>query len=200
MKQKFINNITNFITKNKKCDEIQIKKIRYGLEGLYSLITKLLIITFLTIISNTFVEFVLLLIAYTFLRAYSFGLHASKNYICWAITILIYFGGSIFVKYATFNYYVILTIWVFSFINFVLWAPADTPKRPLIRSDIRKKQKFKTCLIAFLYLLIIIFVKLNIIKNAITIALLIQSFMINPISYKFTKTRFNNYKWYTNKV
>lgn len=200
MKEKITNKLLTFITNNKDCSEKQIKTIKYGLNGLYSLITKLTVVLIIVIILNSFLEFLYLLISYMLLRTFSFGLHSSKGWICWVWTIVLYVGGSLLIKYIDFNNYITLAIWIISFISFILWAPADTPKRPLIRAKQRKTQKIKTCIITILFLIIIIFVNVQIIKDSITLALLIQSIMVNPLAYYITKTPFNNYKYYKNKV
>lgn len=200
MKEKFVNGLTNFVIKNKNCDEKKINIIRYGIEVLYLSITKMLVIITIVLMLNTFYEFLLLLIFYLVIRRYSFGLHASKSIICWVVTLPVYVGGSLLIKYCNFNLYIAYILWAVAFISFLLWAPADTPKRPLIRKKQRKKQKIKTCLICIIYLLIIIFIKNQYILNAVILSLIIQIFMINPFIYRITKTRFNNYLYYPNKV
>lgn len=200
MKEKIVNSVTNFITKNKNCDDRQIKIIKYGLSGMYSLITKLAVVVVLVILTDTFIEFLTLLIAYILLRSFSFGLHASSSLLCWIVTIPIYVGGSLLVKFFLIPIYISYIIWIFAFVSFILWAPADTPKRPLIRAKQRKIQKIKTCIIAIIYLIILILVDNQVIINSITYALLIQTIMINPAVYWITKTPFNNYKFYPNKV
>ena len=115
---------------------------------------------------------------------------------CWATTLTIYVLGSLLVKEIILVKEFVLIIWTFAFISFLLWAPADTPKRPLIRKNQRIKQKIKVCIISLLYLLLIIFINNNTVINAISYALLIEMICVNPITYKLTKTRFNNYKYY----
>ncbi len=200
MKEKFVNNLTNFVIKNKDCDEIKIKSIRYGLEVLYLSITKMLVLIVLVLFTKSFWEFICILIFYQLIRKFSFGLHASSSLICWIITLPIYVGGSLLIKYYDFNTFTIFIVWGIAFMSFVLWAPADTPKRPLVRSRQRKVQKLKTCIICIIYLFIILFSKKSIIIDAITLSLIIQSIMINPLIYKLTKTQFNNYRFYPNKV
>ncbi|MBQ6687403.1 MAG: accessory gene regulator B family protein [Bacilli bacterium] len=200
MKEKFVNGLTNFITKNKDCDELKIKTIRYGLEGLYLSVTKFIVIFIIVIICNTLIEYLLLLVFYLLIRKYSFGLHATSSLACWLTTLPIYVGGSLIIKYCIFNHYIPYVVWLFAFISFVLWAPADTPKRPLIRKKQRKVQKLKTCIICFIYLIILIFSNNSTLNNAIIISLIVQAVMINPLIYKLTRTRFNNYQYYPNKV
>jgi len=197
MKEKVVNTVTDFIIKNKKCDEKKIKIIRYGLNGLYSLITKLLVVTILSLTLNTFKEFIAFFIAYTLLRTFSFGLHASNSLWCWIITIPIYVGTSLLIKFWDLPLFVALVIWFLAFISFILWAPADTPKRPIIREKTRMTLKIKTCVISLIYFLLIIISKNEVIINAVAYALMVQTIMINPLVYKLSNTSFNNYKYYS---
>lgn len=200
MKEKFVNSLTNFVIKNKSVDDIKLKTLRYGLEGLYLSTTKFIVILALAVITNTIKEYLLLLLFYLTIRKYSFGLHANSSLGCWLTTIPIYIGGSLIIKYLDFPLYVTLVIWIIAFTSFVLWAPADTPKRPLIREKQRKAQKVKTCVISIVYLLVLLFVKNNTITDVVTFSLIIQTIMINPLTYKLTNTNFNSYKLYPNKV
>lgn len=200
MKEKFVNSLTNFVIKNKDVDDIKLKTIRYGLEGLYLSTTKFIVILGLAILTHTIKEYFLLLLFYLTIRKYSFGLHANSSLGCWLTTVPIYIGGSLIIKYFDIPFEFKLVIWGISFISFVFWAPADTPKRPLIRAKQRKIQKFKTCIISVIYLIILLFIKNSMITDTITISLIIQSIMINPLTYKITNTNFNSYKLYPNKV
>ena len=53
MKEKFINWGVNFITKYQECDDLRLKKIKYGLEGMYSMLIKLTITFIISIILKT---------------------------------------------------------------------------------------------------------------------------------------------------
>lgn len=200
MKEKFVNGLTNFVIKNKNCDEAKIKTIKYGLEGLYLSLTKFIVTFMFVLFTDTVTEFLYLLLFYLMIRKYSFGLHANTSLMCWLTTLPIYVGGSLIIKYCIFNQYISYMIWLIAFISFVFWAPADTPKRPLIRKKQRKIQKIKTCVISIVYLFIIMFIKNQAILNAVILSLVIQTIMINPYIYKITKTQFNNYQFYPNKV
>ena len=100
MKMKVIDYFTNLIIKHKECNEVEIKTIRYGLETIYILVTKMIVILITVIFLKSVKEFLLLLISYSLIRKYSFGLHASKSWICWCTTLPIYIGGSLIIKYA----------------------------------------------------------------------------------------------------
>lgn len=196
MKDVVVNNLLSIITNHKKCSKKDIVIYKYGLEGLYNLITKMIVVLILTLLLNTAKEFGLILLFYALLRTFGFGIHAESSLMCWATTLTIYVFGSLLVKEIILVKEFVLIIWTFAFISFLLWAPADTPKRPLIRKNQRIKQKIKVCIISLLYLLLIIFINNNTVINAISYALLIEMICVNPITYKLTKTRFNNYKYY----
>lgn len=199
MREKAVKGLLKIIVDNKKCTPKDIKIYEYGLEGLYSLFVKTFVILIITLLLNTAKEFGLILLFYSFLRTFSFGIHAKSSIGCWVTTITIYVGGSLIVKELVLAKSFALIISCLALLSFILWAPADTPKRPLIRANQRKTQKIKTCIITLIYLLIIITLNNSAIINAISLALLIQMLCVNPITYKITKTRFNNYKYY-NKV
>lgn len=196
MKHLVINKLLNIIINNKECSEKNIKIYKYGLEGLYNLITKTIVVLIITLLLNSAKEFGLILLFYALLRTFGFGIHSESSLGCWISTLSIYVFGSILIKEIFIIKEISIIIWLIAFLSFILWAPADTPKRPLIREKQRKKQKLKVCLISLFYLILIIFVKNNIVINAITYALLIEMICVNPLTYKIFGIRFNNYKYY----
>ena len=198
MKERFINSSIRFISKYQECDDLKIKKLKYGLEGIYNVLTKLFVVLILAIITGTIVETSLFLLFYAGIKTFSFGIHAKSSIGCWIITILVY--NIIPLAMKNFNCsnllgYIIIGL---SFLSILLWAPADTPKRPLIRRKNRIKCKILSLIIVFLYATIFLLNNNQAINNAIAYSLMIQSIMINPIIYKITNTRFNNYKYYKN--
>ena len=195
MKEKFVNSSINFISKYQKCDDLKILKLRYGLEGIYSLIVKLTIVIIISIITKTIFETLLFLLFYACIRACSYGMHAKSNLSCWIMTIIIYNV----IPYLTKNFiipsyigYIILGI---AIISMILWSPADTPKKPLIRVKQRHMCKITSICIVLIYSLIFCINKNTLINNALLYALLVQCILINPITYKLSKTKFNNYKY-----
>lgn len=199
MKEKFINWGVNFITKYQECDDLRLKKIKYGLEGMYNLIVKLSVVITIAFITKTYKETLLLIVFYAGLRTFSFGLHAKTNIGCWITTISVYNIFPLLIKNIIIPKYIGYIVIGIAFISFLLWAPADTPKRPLIRKNLRKKDKLLCLIIISVYTLIYIISKWEIVNNSIIYALLIQSICINPITYKICNTRFNNYKYYHKK-
>lgn len=196
MKEKFINSSINFISKYQECDDLKLKRLKYGLEGIYSLIVKISVVILISIITKTLTETLLFILFYAGIRTFSFGWHAKSNIACWITTLLIYniiLYFIINIDYPIYIGYIILGI---SLISMLLWAPADTPKRPLIRKKQRLKSKILSITVLVLYAVIYVTINSNPLKNIILYSLLIQTILINPITYKITNTRFNNYKYY----
>ena len=92
MKEKFVSSSINFISKYQKCDDLKLKRLKYGLEGIYSLVVKTFVVLIISIITQTLIETLLLMIFYAGIRTFSYGMHAKNNITCWITTILIYNG------------------------------------------------------------------------------------------------------------
>lgn len=196
MKEKFVNSSIKFIMKYQECDDLKLKKLNYGLQGIYSLIVKLNVVIIIAIITKTINQTLLFLLFYTGIRTYSFGWHAKTNIGCWISSITVYNIIPLLIKnYVISNIvgYIILST---ALISMILFSPADTPKHPLIRKEHRRKCKLITTSIVIIYLILFSLNKIVLINNAIIYASFIQSIFINPIFYKLTKTQFNNYKYY----
>ena len=199
MKQKFVNSSINFITKYQECNDLKLKRLKYGLEGIYGGITKLIIVLIIAILTQTIKETALLILFYGGIRTFSFGWHAKSTLACLVTTISIYNISPFLISQLHLPTYIGYFTLIIAFISVILWAPADTPKRPLIKKDKRLISKFFSIAIVIIYSIILLFSNSNLINNTIIFALLIQTIMINPLTYKLTNTRFNNYKYYNTK-
>ena len=200
MKEKFINSSINLVCRYQECDDLKLKRLRYGLEGMYSLIVKLSVVIIISIITNTSKETLLFLLFYAGIRTFSYGMHAKSNIACWITTITIYNIIPILLFNIYIPRYIGYTILGIALISMILWAPADTPNKPLIRKKQRQKCKVLSIIIVLIYTIIYLMNKALIINNALLYALIIQIIFINPLTYKITNTQFNNYKHYKKKI
>ncbi len=202
MKEKFINSSISLINKYEDCDDLKIKKLKYGLEGIYSLVIKISAVFIIALITKTLKETSLFLLFYAGIRTFSYGIHAKSNLACWITTILIYNIVPLIFKNIHIPNTIGFIILGTSLMAMLLWAPADTPKRPLIRKKHRIKCKIFAITVVIIYSLIYTINNSNIINNAIVYALLVQTIFISPFTYKITNTQFNNYLYYkkTNMV
>ena len=196
MKEKFVNSSISFISKYQECDDLKLKRLKYGLEGIYSLIIKTIVVIIISIFTKTIQETILLILFYAGIRTFSYGMHAKSNLSCWITTLLIYNGIPLFTQKIDIPNNIGYIILGGALISMILWAPADTPKRPLIRKNQRIKCKILSIIIVLIYTLIYLFSNNILINQTIIFALIIQTIIINPLSYKLTNTRFNNYKYY----
>ena len=196
VKKSFIEKSVNLIKSRKELNTIEEKKIRYGLEAFYNLITKTVVLIILAVIFHLVLELFLLSLIYSTLRLYGFGLHAKTSLQCWITTLPVYLGGCLIIKYLIIPSEIASIIWVFGFLSFLLFAPADTPARPLIHKEKRIRAKILSIGILLGYLFIYLYNFSPILNNAILYALLMESIVINPLLYKITGTTFNNYKYF----
>lgn len=191
-----INNSMNLIVGLNKYNKEQQEEIKYGLEAIYLLITKFIVIFLISFILGLWKETLLFLGLFNLLRATAFGLHASKSIYCWISSVICF----LLIPYICLN--VIFPIWFFiigtiiCIIMFILYAPADTIKRPLINAKKRKIYKIITIITSIIYTITIFFISNNVIKNSLILSMILQVILILPITYKLFKLPYNNYKHY----
>lgn len=197
IKKYIINKSMNSIKKMfPEYDEIKLEEIKYGLEALYLSVTKLVVILIICLIIGIFKEAALLLIFFNILRTTGFGLHASKSWICWVSSSLVFIGIPFLIKYINIPVIILYITAIISFINLAIFAPADTINRPLINKKKRKIYKIITIVISLAYLIIILIEKNNYWTNILSFSLLIESCLTNPLTYKIFHLPYNNYKNY----
>lgn len=196
VKKKFIESALTKIKQQKKLTSLEEKKLRYGLEAFYNLATKTIVLIILAIVFDLVIELLLLALVYSTLRLYGFGIHAKTSLQCWFTTIPIYMLGGLFIKYATITSNLIYIFWIISFLSFLLFAPADTPARPLIRKNKRIRAKILSVLILCIYFIIYTLNISSMFNNVIIYAICMELIVINPLTYKLTKTPFHNYEIY----
>ena len=193
LKNAFVNSSLNIITNSKECDEIEIKKLKYGLEGLYSFITKFSVILIINMILGTTKEFILFHFSYALVRAFGFGIHAKTNIGCWITSSIVNIFIPQLIKRVIIDKYILIITGIISSIIIIIFAPADTKKRPLKNKHKRKQDKVLAIIVCITYLVIINYSNHYIIY-CLTYALVFEAIMVNPITYIITKQSYNNYK------
>lgn len=198
MKEMFLNNSISIIkSKYTDYDDIKIEELRYGLEGLYLSISKLIVISIITLFLGIFKKMITLLIFFNVIRSVSFGLHAKNSMVCLITSSIVFIGCPILCKIIVISDFIKLFIAIPTIILITLFSPADTEKRPIISKKRRNIYKTLSFIISVIYMVLCIYIKDNFISNAIICALLIQLFLVNPLSYKLFGVSYNNYKNYS---
>lgn len=196
MKKFILDKCMNIIKKNKQYDDIKLAEIKYGLEGLYLTISKLIIITTIAIILGILKEYLIFLLIYNIIRMPSFGLHASKSWICLLSSTITFIGIPLIInKIQIDNIYKIM-IGIIATIGIYAFSPADTKKRPIVNKKRRKIYKILSTIISIIYVILSIIIKDNYISNSLLFSILLQNILISPITYKIFNMPYNNYKTY----
>lgn len=177
-------------------DSIRMDEIRYGLESIYLSITKIIVILFITLLLGIFKEAVILLLFFNGLRTTAFGIHASKSWMCWLSSSILFIGIPYLCIYLPISNIIQYFMIAFSMICFLLYAPSDTKKRPLVRKNRRIKFKVLTLVVASVYLFIFFNTRSVFIKNAIVWAMVLESVLIHPLTYKVFHLPYKNYEKY----
>ena len=188
-----------FLEKYKTYDKKEKMLVHYGLETIYILITKTLFITILSLLLGIVKEVYLFILFYGTLRLYSSGLHMRKGYYCTIISTIFLLGFPYLALNTSYNIGIKLIILGISIICFGLYSPADTYKKPLINEKNRYNLKFKSIIVLFIYIIIIIVSKNEFLNNIIFYSIILQTFLILPITYKLFKMPYNNYLTYKEK-
>lgn len=196
MKTKIINSSMNLIKKNGNYSEEKLAEIKYGLEGVYLTISKLIIIGLMAYILSIFKEMIIFLIIYNVIRTTSFGLHATKSWICLLSSSIIFIIFPFICKYLFISNYLKVIIGLILILLIYKNAPADTHKRPIINPKRRLFFKYTSTFIAIIFVYCSLFVSNNFVSNCFILSLLVQSFMISPTVYKIFNLPYNNYLAY----
>ena len=198
MRKKFLKFSINLI-KEKYPDysEEKIEEIAYGIEGLYITFTKAIVITAISILLGIVKEVFLILIFYNILRTTTFGMHAKTSLQCYIISTILFIGFGLVSKYIDINIYLKIIISIVCFIHIIIFAPADTYKRPLINKKRRKLYKIISIIISLIYVILIILFNNNILTTYMMLGLADSTLMIHPLTYRMFQLPYNNYKTYT---
>lgn len=197
MKEVFINNSISLIQKYyPQYSEEKLAELKYGLLGLYLMITKSIVIFGISIYLGIFKELLIFTIIYNILRAPSFGMHASKSWICLVSSATIF----ILSTYLSFKLSIPINVKIiFGIIGIILIyknSPADTAKKPIVSPKRRKIYKLLSTLIAIIFVVSSMLIENNFLSNAFILSLLIQCVLTSPTTYKICGETYDNYKSY----
>ena len=182
--------------KDSKYSEEQLEVIQYGLEGIYILITKSIVIFTVAYLLGMIKEVLIFTLLYNIIRMPSFGLHATKSWMCYLSSLIIFLILPYVCKTITFD-----PLWkgILGAISIILIyknAPADTVKRPIIDQKRRRNYKIISTIIAITFAFLSITIKNNFLSNAFVFAIVLQNFMISPYIYQLFHLPYDNYKSY----
>ncbi len=200
MRNFIINNSLSLIERNCSYDNDKLAEIKYGLEAIYILITKSIVILTCSFLLGIFKEVVIFTLLYSLIRMFSFGLHATKSWICLVCSLITFITVPFICKNVEINIYIKVILNIISILLIFKNAPADTYKRPIINKKRRDTYKFLSTSIAIIMAMLSIIIENNFISNCLLFAPIVQNFMISPYIYRLFKLPYDNYKKYLNMV
>ena len=193
MKELFLRHTISLITKYGKYSNEDVEKLRYGLEGIYLTIYKLAIILIISVVLKTFKETLIFLLLFNIIRYPAFGFHANTSFECLIISTILILGIPFCLLHIYIPFFIKVIMSFICLIFYILYAPADTIKRPLRNSKKRKIRKWCSVLLCLIYIALIIILKVNYLHNLFLSSILAEMILILPITYKLFKQPYRNY-------
>ena len=177
-------------------DDDKIAEIEYGLLSIYLTVTKLIVISIIAIILDIFIESLIFTVLYNIIRTPSFGLHATKSWICLVSSSIIFIGMPYICKYIIIPKTIISILGIVGIYLIFKNSPADTEKRPIINKQRRQIFKIISTVTAIIMVGVALLTNNYFISNSLIAVILIQSFIISPFAYELFHLPYNNYKNY----
>ena len=193
MKKIIIAKVMSYIKKYKDYSDTELSEIEYGLVGIYLTISKLIIISILAIILGIFKEMLIFMVFFNMIRTPAFGLHATKSWICLISSAFIFLLIPYLCSIIEIHILVKTIIGVLNTILIYNYAPADTKKRPIVNKKHRFRLKTIATAIALCFTILSLLITNNFIANCMIFSLILENFLISPITYKLFKLPYNNY-------
>ena len=197
MKEAFINSSMNMIQKYyPNYSEVKLAELKYGLLGLYLMISKSIIIFSIAIFLGIFKELLIFTVIYNIIRAPSFGMHASKSWICLVASTSIFILLTYLSLNVTIPINIKLIIGIIGIIFMYKNSPADTAKKPIVSLKRRKIYKTISTLLAIIFVICSLIIDNNFLSNSFILSLVLQNIFISPTTYKVFNEPYDNYKTY----
>ena len=197
MKEAFINSSMNMIQKYyPNYSEVKLAELKYGLLGLYLMISKSIIIFSIAIFLGIFKELLIFTVIYNIIRASSFGMHASKSWICLVASTSIFILLTYLSLNVTIPINIKLIIGIIGIIFMYKNSPADTAKKPIVSLKRRKIYKTISTLLAIIFVICSLIIDNNFLSNSFILSLVLQNIFISPTTYKVFNEPYDNYKTY----
>lgn len=165
-------------------NDLEIKKLKYGLEGLYLTVTKIIIVIIGWLLLGIIEEGLIFLTAYSLIRFFVFGVHAKNSFVCIFISLLIMVIFPFFIINVYINFISKILLFTLSMLLIIMYAPAGTKKRPIVKKEIRQKFKIKAVLMSLILFILSIVSKDLIISNLLIAAITIATLLTTPLAYK----------------
>jgi len=177
-------------------NEVKLAEIKYGLASIYITISKTIVICAIAYILGILTELIIFTIIYNIIRMPSFGLHATKSWICLVSSTLIFIGSTYLCSIVTIPLLLKIIFGIVGILLIFKNSPADTEKKPIVSPKRRLAYKIISTVIAITFVVLSITIPDNFLSNSFIFALIIQCFMTSKSAYKLFGLPYDNYKNY----
>lgn len=193
MRDRLISKLMFVISKDSSLDMVKLEEIKYGLETIYVLISKFLVIFGIALILNIVKELLLFIVFFNLIKSVSFGMHARSSKSCLIASTIVFISIPIISKFILIPNIMLALLFSFNLILMYKNSPADTIKRPIINPKRRLVFKYLSIFITIIFGFISILISNSFISNSLLFSITIQNFMISPLAYKIFNLPYNNY-------
>ena len=197
MKELFVGSSIDLIKKQcPEYDNVKIEEIKYGLASIYLMISKTIVIGTIAFILGILKELIIFTVIYNLLRMTSFGLHATKSWICLLSSSIIFIGCPYLCQMITIPILPKIIIGIVGILFIFKNSPADTHKKPIINPKRRLVYKLISTMTATIFVILSITISDTFLSNSFIFALIIQCFVTSKNVYKLFGLPYDNYKNY----
>lgn len=175
---------------------IELIKLQYGVEVFLTDFYKLVPVLALTILTQTLMEFLIVFIAFRWIRVKAFGVHAETSTQCLGISITFFVIGVAILKELPSGDSLLWVLGIGAAALLAIFSPNDTEHNPLIGKGLRNRLRAEALLRFFLVIVFIVFSPWNHLEIYLIYGMLIAAILTTPIAYKLLKRRMNNYETY----
>lgn len=177
-----------------KYSEEDLEVVEYGLTSLYLMISKTIVICAVAFLLGVLMELIIFTIIYNIIRMPSFGIHATKSWICLVMSTILFIGIPFICTIISIPVLMKVSLGIFGVYFMYKNSPADTEKRPIINPNRRRMYKTVSTSLAVLYVLLALSIPNDFLQNCFILGLLTQCLMISPSTYKLFNQPYDNYK------
>ena len=130
----FLDKIMDFIIHNRKIDDEEAEIVRYGLEMAVLKITFFVAALVVSLLMNSFWQFIIFISLFSLLRSYAGGYHAQTRIQCFVQSMLLIVSAIIIINISQKNTYIIVPLSVVALAaSIIIWriAPVDSKNKRL---------------------------------------------------------------------
>lgn len=166
----------------------------YGFQVVFGGITKLILLALLALVTGTVKPTVFIVLMFAGIRVFAGGYHMDTYGKCIVVSLILFSMSAVISQY-TYNYWNIEALIVFVLFSFAItlyslykWAPAENPNRPITNPEEIRKFRVLSMVYIVIWAIIVsmlIYFKLKLYVLASCFPVLLESWAISPLGYRF---------------